>query len=176
MNTRRLFWLFFLAAAVAVAVIPELFFVEPEQELAAAAVADQARHGPLAELRSVEPAGAPDKAQPVPVSLPQADLFAPHSWYVAPVMPTPAAPPSQSRTVVAPLAPQAPPLPFRFIGRLEDQQHLQVFLLKGEQLYTVRVGDVIEDTYRVEQIEQAKMLLTYLPLRISQSLAVGSEP
>ncbi|MCY1351118.1 hypothetical protein D9M69_373740 [compost metagenome] len=177
MNTRRLYWLAFLGGAGALAVVPELFFAEPEAEaLAVRPAARPEARGTLAELRSPQ-APAADGVKPATASgqpVPQADLFAAQSWYVAP--PAPPAQAVQASAPPPPPRPSAPPLPFRFIGKLDDSQELQVFLQNGEKLYTVRVGDVIDSTYRVEGIQHARMTLTYLPLRISQSLAVGSEP
>lgn len=174
MNTRRLFWLAFLGVAVALAVVPELFFSESEEALPGAPVlTSQANQGSLAELRSGEMPAAAASAAGIQVVVPHADLFAPHNWYVAPPALTPQA--LAPRVSLPPPAPIAPPLPFHFIGKLDNSGEVQIFLQNGEQLYTVRVGDVIDNTYRVEVIQQALMTLTYLPLHISQSLAVGSE-
>jgi Tfp pilus assembly protein PilP len=73
-----------------------------------------------------------------------------------------------------PAKPKAPPLPFKFIGKLDDSQQLQVFLLRGEQVLVVREGDLIDKTYKVQRIDAERMTLVYLPLDIAQSLAVGS--
>jgi hypothetical protein len=72
--------------------------------------------------------------------------------------------------------PTAPPLPFQFIGKLEDSQQLQVFLQNGERLYVVRAGDVIDDVYKVDRISATEMSLVYLPLKFAQTLSVGSAP
>ncbi|MNZ99389.1 hypothetical protein D3C78_1187100 [compost metagenome] len=79
-------------------------------------------------------------------------------------------------TPPAPVAPPpatAPPLPFEFVGKLDDAQRLRVFLTRGEKIYTVTVGDVIDGTYRVERIKGDEMVLTYLPLNVTQTLSVG---
>ncbi|AOE87544.1 secretion system X translation initiation factor [Pseudomonas sp. TCU-HL1] len=160
---RSLFWLAFLGAAATLAVVPEFFGEQAE---------------PLAMPRSPLPAAVarstPDTA-PVPTALPEAavpaaDLFASQSWYVAPPPPPAmaAAPPPP------PVRPTAPPLPFTFIGKLDDRQQLQVFLLRGEQVLVVREGDLIDKTYKVKRIDPERMTLVYLPLDIAQTLAVGS--
>jgi hypothetical protein len=77
---------------------------------------------------------------------------------------------------VAPPPPSAPPLPFQFLGKLDDSETLRVFLQRGERVHTVSVGDVIDGTYRVERIAAGQMTLIYLPLNVSQTLSVGSEP
>ena len=47
-------------------------------------------------------------------------------------------------------------------------------LIKGDRIYTVSVGDVIENTYRVERVEQGVVEMTYLPLNIKQSISTGN--
>ncbi|MNF15902.1 hypothetical protein D3C80_2186950 [compost metagenome] len=58
---------------------------------------------------------------------------------------------------------------------MDDARHLRVFLLRGEKIYTVTVGEVIDGTYRVERIADSEMVLTYLPLNVSQTLSVGGK-
>jgi hypothetical protein len=50
---------------------------------------------------------------------------------------------------------------------------MQVFLASGERTYTVGEGDVIDNTYRIDQIAPSQMSFTYLPLGQRQQLAVG---
>ena len=83
-------------------------------------------------------------------------------------MPPPPPPP--------PAPPTAPPLPFRYLGRLDDAKTLTAFLQKSEQVYAVRPGEVIEGTYRVDTIQPGVITLTYLPLAIQQTLAAGGTP
>jgi len=73
-----------------------------------------------------------------------------------------------------PPPPQAPPLPFTFMGKLIDDGKTIVFLTKADRNYVVRMGDTIDGTYRVDEIGEQSMTLTYLPLESKQSLAVGS--
>jgi hypothetical protein len=65
-------------------------------------------------------------------------------------------------------------LPFAFIGKLIDDGKTIVFLTKADRNYVVRLGDTIDGTYRVDEIGEQSMTLTYLPLESKQSLAVGS--
>ncbi|MCO6056676.1 secretion system X translation initiation factor [Pseudomonas sp. MOB-449] len=163
---RRLFWLAFLGAAATLAAVPEFFgeqaepLAMPRSPLSAAAPAP---------LHSLPDAASVTAALPE-AAVPVADLFASQSWYVAPPPPPvlAAAPPPP------PARPTAPPLPFKFIGKLDDRQQLQVFLLRGEQVLVVREGDLIDKTYKVQHIDPERMTLVYLPLDIAQTLAVGS--
>jgi hypothetical protein len=95
------------------------------------------------------------------------NLFAAKSWYVPPPPP----PPPKPRP---PPPPSAPPLPFTFLGTFQESpERLVIFLVKGDRIYTVSTGDVIENTYRVEQAAGGKLTLRYLPLNIPQILAIG---
>jgi hypothetical protein len=100
-----------------------------------------------------------------------AALFSAHSWYVAPPPPPPA-----PVVVQAPPAPTAPPLPFAFIGSYRTEGAGQTyFLTAGDRVYDVRVGDTLDNTYSVDGVKSGQLLLTYMPLKIQQSLAVGDE-
>jgi hypothetical protein len=97
-------------------------------------------------------------------------LFSVQSWYVAPPPPPPPPP------VVAgpPPAPTAPPLPFAFMGSYQPQGATATFFLTaGDRVYDVKVGDTLDNTYSVDGIKSGQLLLTYIPLKIQQSLAVG---
>lgn len=94
------------------------------------------------------------------------DVFGVTSWYVPPPPPPPMPP-------APPPAPTAPPLPFTYLGRYEDAPTRLTILVKGDRMYTVSEGDVIENTYRVERVTPGLVELTYLPLNIKQSLRTG---
>jgi hypothetical protein len=102
------------------------------------------------------------------------DPFLRKSWYVAP----PPAPPPPVVYVAPPEPPppSAPPLPFSYMGRLleEPSQHPVYFLVRGDKLYTVAAGDLIEGTYRLEGVESGQLALTYLPLNVRQLMPMGS--
>ena len=73
----------------------------------------------------------------------------------------------------APPPPTAPPVPFRFVGLLEEKASKPAaFIAKGDALYVVRVGDVVENTYRVESFNSAQVVVTYLPLQQRQTIEV----
>lgn len=116
------------------------------------------------EMASVEMASL---AQSEPEAVEEiGNIFGVTSWYVPPPPPPPAPPPP-------PPVPTAPPLPFTYLGRYEDAPRQLTILVKGERIYTVAAGDVIDDTYRVERIVPGMVELTYLPLNIKQMLNTG---
>jgi hypothetical protein len=101
-----------------------------------------------------------------------ASLFSPQSWYVAPPPPPPPAPAAYQ----PPPAPTAPPLPFAFMGSYRTQGGGAVYYLTaGDRVYDVKVGDTLDNTYSVDGVKSGQLLLTYMPLKIQQSIAVGDE-
>lgn len=72
-----------------------------------------------------------------------------------------------------PPPPQAPPLPFRLLGRYVDQRGTYVLLANEERGFPVRPGDVIDGLYEVKAIEGSAMTMIYLPLRQIQILDIG---
>ncbi len=66
--------------------------------------------------------------------------------------------------------PQAPPLPFAYMGKLVEDATTTVFLARQDRNYVVRAGDTIDGTYRVERIGDDGLVVTYLPLKIQQTL------
>ena len=97
------------------------------------------------------------------------NLFGATSWYVPPPPPPPPPPPKP----VPPPPPTAPPMPFSFLGRYIEDGTLIILLVKGERIYTVSEGEVIEKTYRVERLHGGVLELTYLPLNIKQTISTG---
>lgn len=98
---------------------------------------------------------------------PAANVFAARSFYVAQPKPLAAPPPP-------PPPPMAPPLPFKYMGRFaEDSTNLVIFLTVGDRLYTVRVGDVIDETYRVEKLTPTELIFIYLPMDERQTLPIA---
>ena len=97
-------------------------------------------------------------------------LFHSQSWYVAPPPPPPApyvAPPP-------PPPPTAPPLPFSVMGSYARPGDSKVyFLTRGDRVFDVHIGDTIDNTYSVDSEANGTLTLTYKPLNIQQTLAVG---
>lgn len=92
--------------------------------------------------------------------------------------PPPPPPPPAAAAPPPPPPPTAPPLPFSFVGLLEQKSSRPTaFLAKGEALVIAAVGDVIDGTYRVESLSPAGIVVTYLPLNQRQSLGpTGGTP
>jgi hypothetical protein len=135
-----------------------------------------ARAAPAARVATAPPA-AENRAEPQPtpqsaglpargaLGEPASPLFAVQSWQPPP--PKAVAPPP-------PPPPTAPPMPFRFAGKIVQDGRLSVFLAKGDTLLTVRQGDTVEGVYRVDSVGDTEIALTYVPLGQKQTIPVVS--
>ncbi|MGH8642540.1 MAG: hypothetical protein ACRET6_12575 [Burkholderiales bacterium] len=92
------------------------------------------------------------------------EMFASRNWQ----------PPPSPVARGKPEPPRAPPLPFRFFGRLVDNGTTVVFLNRQDDVYAVKAGDTIDGAYRVEDISGSEVVLTYLPLKQRQTLPIGT--
>ena len=99
------------------------------------------------------------------------NAFTSKSWYVPPPPP----PPPPPVKVAPPPAPTAPPLPFTYLGRYVDAGRPVFFLLRGDIILTVKQGDIVDGSYRIDGIDGSRLGLTYLPLDIKQTLDVGNQ-
>lgn len=84
----------------------------------------------------------------------------------APAVAAPPPPPSAS-------PPSAPPLPFVYMGKLENAAGTTVFLIQGDRNLVVKEGEVIDQIYRVDSVTSTDITLVYLPLGLRQVLALG---
>ncbi|OGA78201.1 MAG: hypothetical protein A3G81_31270 [Betaproteobacteria bacterium RIFCSPLOWO2_12_FULL_65_14] len=64
----------------------------------------------------------------------------------------------------------APPLPFRYVGRLAQNGRVEVLLMHGEKLYSIAAGQKIGEDYVVEHIGASSIRFRYLPLKLRQSM------
>jgi hypothetical protein len=120
--------------------------------------------------RAADPQAAPDLPTRTRITgSADRDPFAPKGWLPPPPPPLP-----QAAVVAAPPPPPtAPPIPFRFVGLFEEKSAKPAaFIAKGDALYVVRVGDVVENIYRVESFNSAQVVVTYLPLQQRQTIEV----
>lgn len=69
-----------------------------------------------------------------------------------------------------PPPPVAPPFPYTYLGGLSEDGVRTTFFNQGDRVLPVKAGDTVDAVYRVEQMNEKTMTLTYLPL--NQSLIV----
>lgn len=89
------------------------------------------------------------------------DIFRRQSW--APPPPPPSKPPP----------PSPPPLQFKYLGRVIEGDETRVFLALAERNYIVKPGENIDSQYRMDEVNDHAITLTYLPLNAKQMLAIA---
>ncbi len=101
------------------------------------------------------------------------NAFVPRSWEPPPPPPAPAAP-VRSAPPPPPPPPAAPPLPFTFMGTFDSEGgKTAYYLVEGDKLHAVAEGEVVNGVYRVGALRGEELELVYLPLAVSQTLALG---
>jgi hypothetical protein len=94
---------------------------------------------------------------------PRSMLFGPQSWQ-----------PPAPRIAPAPVVPQAPPMPYRFAGRLVQDGTTQIFLSRDHTPIAIQEDQILDDTYRVESIGEDRVTLVYLPLGQKETIPLRS--
>ncbi len=69
--------------------------------------------------------------------------------------------------------PVTPPFPYAYMGGLSEDGVHTAFFTKGERVLPVKAGDTIDAIYRVDQMTDKQMTLTYLPLNETLVVALG---
>jgi type IV pilus biogenesis protein PilP len=69
-------------------------------------------------------------------------------------------------------APQAPALPFVYLGKMIDGEKTAVFVAKGDENYSLAAGQTVAGEYRVEKITDTEVTFTYLPMKKRQKLSL----
>ncbi len=68
--------------------------------------------------------------------------------------------------------PAAPPLPFRYLGRMDTGDKVAALLSYQGKEITVKAGDRVDEKYRVDEGSAIRVRLTYLPLNEPQTLNI----
>ncbi len=83
----------------------------------------------------------------------------------------PPPPPPVDPVSAAPPPPMAPPFPHAWVGRFNDSAK-RAIVAGTDSTWVVGVGDVIDGQWRIDQIQERQMNLTYLPLQQHQTVAM----
>ncbi len=98
------------------------------------------------------------------------DLFGSRSW--APPLPSMA--PANAEVPPLPPLPAAPAMPFTYLGKKAADGSWEVYLARGDETVIVHDQTVIDANYRVDTIKPPTMTLVYLPLKLVQTIDIGS--
>ncbi len=136
MNTKRAAgWAGFLDVAAALAWLPGYWMPAEEGDETLAVTATTASGNP--RVASPDATGK-HKAAVIKDLSPAGDLFTARTWKAAPTLASVVEQPVNMTPVVQ--APTVPPMPFQFVGRLDDRSDLQVFLQSGEKYTSYAKG------------------------------------
>lgn len=89
---------------------------------------------------------------------------------------SPPAPPAPKPVAMLPAVtppPQAPPMPFRVLGKKQEGEAWEVFLGRDDTSFIVRAGSVLEAAYRIDKIDPPTLVMTHIPTGQAQTLAIG---
>jgi hypothetical protein len=92
------------------------------------------------------------------------DLFRSQSW-------APPPPPRSEAEKNQP--PPPPPLQFKYLGKIIEGEETQVFLALADRNYIVKPGENINSQYRLDEVNDHGLSVTYLPLNAKQVLATA---
>lgn len=73
-------------------------------------------------------------------------------------------------------ATEPPPLPFVFVGAIEDGGQRTAILIEGEQVHLVVARQRIDARYRVDRVLATRIEFTYLPMERKQVLDLAGDP
>jgi len=79
---------------------------------------------------------------------------------------------AEEEQAAAPVVVEAPPLPYSYAGKLEEDGSYIVFLTNENKNYAVRVGDTL-GSWHVKSIRPPSMIMRYMPLKIDVPLIIG---
>jgi hypothetical protein len=83
-------------------------------------------------------------------------------------------PPAAKVVAEPPPDPVAPPFPYAYLGGLSEEGVRTTFFTQGDRVLPVKAGDTVDAVYRVEQMNEQHMTLTYLPLNESLTVTFRS--
>ena len=149
--------------------------------LLAASSGDPARAEVAATTRTAPelPRSSTEPSEPLRIDLlnragqsgPRRDAFSPRGWQPPPPPPAPPAP------VELPHESERQRGGGGRRGRFESPGEKTVYyLVEGDKLHTVTEGETINGTHRIEAVKGNHMDILYLPLSITQTLALGAAP
>lgn len=95
---------------------------------------------------------------------PAGDPFAPRSF----------AAPQAAAAAAAAHKPEAPALPFRYMGKVVEDGKTEILLLRGDEHLVVTAGQKIDGEYRLDKATKSTLTFTYLPMKTKQTLEIAT--
>ena len=113
------------------------------------------------KVKAVAPPALTLPARPA-LGEPGGALFGSQSWQR----------PAPEAVAAKPVKPSAPPMPYRFAGRVLRDGKVQLFLAKEDVAIPISPGKILDGIYRVEAIGKDRVTIVYLPLNRKYSVAL----
>ena len=82
----------------------------------------------------------------------------------------PPLPKSKKQLEQPPPPPVAPPIPFTYIGKVEDDNKIEYCVLQQNKLINIKVGEVVQAQWRLDSEDAKYLNWTYLPMNLTQTL------
>lgn len=155
-----------LLTALGITIAAIVYPVEKADTAVVAAASSRASSPP----KNLPVAAENDYARPELEDADLVDPFAPRGWQAPPPPP----PPVAAQQAAAPIAPPAPagppPVPYKFMGRLNDGGVEIIYLSRGEQTLIARNGETLDGIYKVVGMDRQHIEFEYLPTGDKQTL------
>lgn len=139
----------------------------PAAPLAGRALAPQAPSPPAANAAA--PATEAMATTAPRAAWPALTATARQAWSPPPAPPPPPPPPPPP-VVVPPPAPP-PAFPYQWLGQVEQEGRLLVFLAGPQRTLAVAAGEVLDQRWRVDGANAGRLLLTWLPTHTAVTVA-----
>lgn len=125
-----------------------------------------------ASIGQTQPAAAAIAQKPVRIEVAKLSRVPPAADGIDVFAPRIRTKPSAVREAIAPPPqPVAPPMPFQYVGQIEGREGPTVLLSRGEESFSVKAGEPIDNDYRLESVADETLTIVYLPLNERQTLS-----
>ncbi|MBT9492836.1 MAG: hypothetical protein IV107_10920 [Paucibacter sp.] len=153
---------------------------DADEALAQPVAGERRTAAPAPSTASRRPAAAASAAEPLVATnwatVERSVWAVPENGYFAAWGPPPP-PPAPKQVAVAPqppAAPVAPSFPYQLIGRLVEGDQALALLAGPQRSLAVKAGDVVDGQWRVEQVTERGLSLTWLPAKLNQNIMFKS--
>jgi hypothetical protein len=79
----------------------------------------------------------------------------------------------QKNIVSSSVASKPPPLRFQYLGKIIHNNEMKIILSQFGEKVVVKLGERIDDKYRIDAMDNEAITLTYLPLNVEQTLIIN---
>jgi hypothetical protein len=80
--------------------------------------------------------------------------------------------PQQAERAALQAKPEAPALPFRYMGKVIENGKTEILLLRGDEHFAVAAGGKVGGEYRLDKVTASTLTFTYLPMKTKQNLEI----